>query len=96
MAILLDRDAEVEGTMTLQNVRNILLNDHDTFQETCIFSNIALRTSDLTSTTCYILAYCPHFQWNNRHVHLEDDLGGVCQTLWVSKVGMSSHGSFWN
>jgi len=88
------RDTEVEGTMILQNVRNFLSSDHDTFQETCVFSTIALRTLNLTSTRSYILAYCPHFQWNNRHVHLEDDLGGVCQTLWVNKVVMSSQGSF--
>jgi len=89
-------DAEVECTVILQNVRNYLSSDHDTFQQTCVFSSIAMRTSNLTSTTSYILAYCPHFQWNIRHVHLEDDVGRVCQTLWVSKVGMSSHGSFWN
>jgi len=43
LAVLTDLcDAEVEGTMILQNVRNFLPRDRDTFQETCVSSNIAL------------------------------------------------------
>jgi len=36
-AVLIDlRDAEVEGTVILLNVRNFLPTDRDTFQETCL------------------------------------------------------------
>jgi hypothetical protein len=47
-AILGLRDAESKGSMILQNVRNYLPIDNGTSQKPCVFSNIALRTSNLS------------------------------------------------